>query len=82
METVFAYCLVGIVIFMLLIPALTGIAWLASAFMLIFSALIAPVAFVIQLFSNTKDKDEDESKKKALVAYHQSKYGIIEKSGK
>ncbi|MEG9499906.1 hypothetical protein [Mannheimia indoligenes] len=80
METVFAYCLVGIVIFMLLIPALTGIAWVASAFMLIFSALIAPFAFVIQLFGNTKDKDE--SKKKALVAYHQSKYGIIEKSGK
>ncbi|QLB14907.1 hypothetical protein A6B39_05275 [Mannheimia granulomatis] len=81
METVFAYCLVGIVIFMLLIPALTGIAWLASAFMLIFSALIAPVAFIIQSFGNAK-KDKDESKKKALVAYHQSKYGIIEKSGK
>ncbi|WHP46632.1 hypothetical protein QMO40_08340 [Mannheimia bovis] len=80
METVFAYCVVGIVILMLLIPALTGIAWFASVFILIFSVLITPFAFIIQLFGNVKDKNESE--KKALVAYHQSKYGIIEKSRK
>ncbi|EXI61673.1 hypothetical protein MHD_05435 [Mannheimia granulomatis] len=80
METVFAYCLVGVVIFMLLIPALTGIAWVASVFILIFSVLITPFVFIIQLFGNVKDKDE--SNKKALIAYHQCKYGIIEKSGK
>lgn len=80
METVFSYLLVGSVIFMLITFALTGFAWVASAIVLILSALASPFILVARLFIT--DKTANDTEKQAIVAYHQAKYGIIEKSGK
>ncbi|AGI35451.1 hypothetical protein [Mannheimia haemolytica] len=77
MEAVFAYLLVGSVIFMLITFAFTGFAWVASAIVLILSALVSPFVLVARLF--IADKTANDTEKQAIMAYHQAKYGTIEK---
>ncbi|QLB18841.1 hypothetical protein [Mannheimia granulomatis] len=80
MEAIFAYLLVGSFICMLITFALAGLAWGLSAITFIFLLIVAPFMLLAYLFTNKRDNQEPQ--KKAIIAYHQMKYGIMENSRK
>lgn len=81
MALIFAYLLVGSLIFMLITFAFAGFAWVASGFIFILLLLVSPFVLISRLY-NAKEVKAPQASKQAIVAYHKMAYGVMDKSNK